>query len=201
MEEVQGGPTRGRGHGSRGTRGRGRGRCVNRGRGLDGLEDAAVRLIEEDMDVGVVVSNVDRQRLVDAFEDGDNYHELAALLGIPYQTARSIIRVWLAEGRVQRLPEGGARNIKLTDDMQAFINLRFRATTAFLPPSPRLVRNRRLASQTRQFQTSNFASQPGTFKTSSSPPRLLESTAMHRMKEIVPTQSSDVFNTPHGWST
>ena len=67
------------------------------------------------------VNNVDRQRLVDAFEDGDDYHELAALLGIPYQTTRSIIRVWLAEGRVQRLPEGGARNIKLSDDMQAFI--------------------------------------------------------------------------------
>ena len=39
------------------------------------------------------------------------------------------------------------------------------------------------------------------FKTSSSPSRLLERTAMYRMKEIVPTQSSDVFNTPHGWST
>ena len=88
------------------------------------------RLIEVDVDVDLDVglgrrsgrvSNVDRQRLIDAFEDGDDYHELAALPGIPYQTARSIIRVWLAEGRVQRLPQGGARNIKLTDDMQAFI--------------------------------------------------------------------------------
>ena len=66
------------------------------------------------------VSNVDWQ-LVHAFEDGDDYRELAALLGIPYQTARSIIRVWLAEGGVQRLPEGGARNIELIDDMQTFI--------------------------------------------------------------------------------
>ena len=31
------------------------------------------------------VSNVDWQRLVDAYEDGDDYHELAAFLGIPYQ--------------------------------------------------------------------------------------------------------------------
>ena len=30
------------------------------------------------------VSSVDRQQLVDAFEDGDDYHELAALLGILY---------------------------------------------------------------------------------------------------------------------
>ena len=64
--------------------------------------DAVMRLIEEDMDMDVGVgmgmgmgrvSNVDRQRLVDAFEGGDDYHELAALLAIPYQTARSIIRV------------------------------------------------------------------------------------------------------------
>ena len=216
-EEVQGGPARGRGRGGRGTRGRGRGRCANRGRGLDGLEDAAVgggrggaadrgghgRGHGRGRGRGRGrVSNVDRQRLVDAFEDGDDYHELAALLGIPYQTARSIIRVWLAEGRVQRLPEGGARNIKLTDDMQAFIrDEQEKLYNSLSPPSPRLVRNWRFASQTRQFQTSNFVSQPGTFKTSSSPPRLLERTAMYRMKEIVPTQSSDVFNTPHGWST
>ena len=125
-EEVQSGPARGRGRGGRGTRRRGRGRCANRGRGLDGLEDAAVGGGRSGAaDRGGHgrgrgrgrVSNVDRQRL----DDGDDYHELAALLGIPYQTTRSTIRVWLAEGRVQRLPEGVARNITLTDDMQAFI--------------------------------------------------------------------------------
>ena len=118
-EEVQGGSARGRGHGGRGTRGRGRGRCVNCGRGLDGLEDAAVsdrrggaadrggygrgrgcgRGCGHGRGRGCGcgcghgrgrVSNVDRQRLVDAFEDGDDYHELAALLSIPYQTARSM---------------------------------------------------------------------------------------------------------------
>ena len=133
-EEVHGGPARGRGHGGRGTRGRGRGRCANRGRGLDGLEDAAVGAGRSGAaDWGGHgdrhgcghgrggVSNVGWQRLADAFEDGDDYHQLAALLGIPYQMARSIIHVWLAEGRVQRLPEGGAHNIKLTDGMQAFI--------------------------------------------------------------------------------
>ena len=97
-EEVEGGPARGRGRGGRGTRGRGCGRCANRGRGLDGLEDAAVD--------GGRIDAADRggrergrgygrdQRLVDAFEDGDDCHELATLLEIPYQTARSIIRVW-----------------------------------------------------------------------------------------------------------
>ena len=141
-EEVQGGPARGRGRGGRGTRRRDCVRCANRGRGLDGLEDVIVgggrggaadqggyghghgrgcgRGHGRGHGCGGVC-NVDRQQLVDAFEDGDDYHELAALLGIPYQTARSIICVWLTEDRVQRLPEGGARNIKLTDDMQAFI--------------------------------------------------------------------------------
>ena len=136
--------------------------------------DTVMRLIEEDMGVGVGVgagtgtgmgmgmgmgmgvgvgvgvgrvSNVDQQRLVDAFEDGDNYHELAALLDISYQTTLSIIRVWLAEGRVQRLTEGGARNIKLTDDMQAFIrDEQDKLYNNLSPPSPRLVRNWRFAS-------------------------------------------------------
>ena len=211
MEEVQGGPAHGRVRSGRGTRGRGSGRCANRGRGLDGLEDAAVgggrggAADREEHGHGRGcgrgrVNNVDRQRLVDAFEDGDDYHELAALLGIPHQTAGSIIHVWLVEGRVQRLPEGGNRNIKLTDDMQVFIrDEQEKLYNSLSSPSLQLVRNWRFASQTRQFQTSNFVSQPGTFKTSSSPPRLLERTAMYRMKEIVPTQSSDAFNTPHGF--
>ena len=101
-EEVQFGRARGRGRGGRGTRGRGRGRCANRGRGLDGLEDAAVGggrsgATDRRGHGRGRVSNVDRQRLVDAFEDGDDYHELAALLRIPYQTARSITRIWLGK--------------------------------------------------------------------------------------------------------
>ena len=132
--EEESAPARGRGRGGRGTRGCGRGRCANRGRGLDNLEDAAVGGGRDGAaDRGGHgrgrgrghghgrVSNVDWQRLFDAFEDSDDYHELTALLGVPYQTVRSIIRVWLAEGRVQRLPEGGARNLKLTGGMQAFI--------------------------------------------------------------------------------
>ena len=109
MEEVQGGPARGRGRGGRGTRGRGRSRCAKCGTGLDDLEDATVgggrggtadrgghwhwhgRGRGREHGRGRV-GNVDRQRLVDAFEDDDDYHELAALLDIPYQTARNIIR-------------------------------------------------------------------------------------------------------------
>ena len=119
--------------------------------------DAVVQLIEEDMDVDMGVG----------VGMGDDYHELAALLGIPYQTARSIIRVWLAEGHAQKLPEGGACNIKLTDDMKAFIrDEQEKLCNSLSLASPRLVRNWRFASQTRQFQTQPYS---GTFKAISSP--------------------------------
>ena len=144
-EEVQSGPARGRGRSGRGTRRRGRGRCANRVRGLDGLEDVAVGgerggAADRRGRGRGRVSNVDRQRLVDAFEDDNDYHELAAL---PYQMARSIIRVWLAEGRVQG-GEGHRRrscNIKLID-------------VAFYHHRRGLVRDWRFASQTRKFRFS-----------------------------------------------
>ena len=91
-EEVQGGPARERGRVGRGTRGRGR--CVNRRRGIDGLEDAADRGGHGHGNGHGRGSGRGRGRghrcgrvNVDAFEDGDDYHELLALLGIPYQTA------------------------------------------------------------------------------------------------------------------
>ena len=137
-EEVQGGPARGRGRGGRGTRGRGCGRCANRGRELDGLEDAAVggehggQLIEEDMDVGVGmgmgvsgrVSNADRQRLVDAFEDDDDYTN-----SLPFWA-------FVSNGSKHHTCLIGG------DDMQAFIrDEQEKLYNSLSPPSPRLVRN------------------------------------------------------------
>ena len=120
------------------------------------------------------VGNVDRQRLVDAFEDGDGYHELAALLGIPYQTARSIIRVLLAKGRVQRLSEGGTRNIKLIDDMQAFIR-----DFVLQPFTTIAAVGQELAVRFPDMTIFKINHSPAPFKTSSSPPRLLDRTAMY----------------------
>ena len=48
------------------------------------------------------VSNEDRQRIVDAFEDGYDWQEFARQLNVKMETARSIIRVWVREGRVER---------------------------------------------------------------------------------------------------
>ena len=60
-EEVQGGPARGRGRGGRGTRGRGRDRCANRRGGLMALK---MRLIEEDMGVGMGMGVVELATLI-----------------------------------------------------------------------------------------------------------------------------------------
>ena len=50
------------------------------------------------------VSNTDRQCLVTACEGGEDLVSLADALGINRDTARSVIRVWREEGRVERLP-------------------------------------------------------------------------------------------------
>ena len=159
MEEVQGGPARGRGRGGRGTRGRGPGRCANRGRGFDGLEDAAAGGERGGAaDRGGHgrgrgrgrVSNVDRQRLVDAIEGDNDYHELAALLDIPYQTARSYMSGW------RKVVYKDYQKAKLATSnwqMTCKPSLEISCHKSLSSPSPRLIRNWRFASQTRQFQT------------------------------------------------
>ena len=63
------------------------------------------------------VSDVDRERLIHAFEDGD-YIEMADTLGINRSTARSIISIYVRSGRRERLPKGGANNTKVDDEMR-----------------------------------------------------------------------------------
>ena len=60
------------------------------------------------------VSNQDRQRLVDCYEGGEDFVSLAEQLGIHVDTARSVIRVWMSEGRVEAKARGGARNRRRT---------------------------------------------------------------------------------------
>ena len=43
---------------------------------------------------------------------------LADQLNIKRETVRSIVRIWMIEGRVNRLQRGGARNVKMTEEMQ-----------------------------------------------------------------------------------
>ena len=86
--------------------------------------DAVVRLIKEDVDVGVGVG-VGVVELVTLIVSS-----LLMLLKM-VTTTMNLLLFWAfrikrleasyVSSRVQGLPEGGARNIKLTDDMQAFI--------------------------------------------------------------------------------
>lgn len=63
------------------------------------------------------VSNTDRGRIIASFEKGDDFILLADSLNINRDTARSIIRVWRAEARVERLPQGGSRNRRIDKEM------------------------------------------------------------------------------------
>ena len=67
------------------------------------------------------VSNEDRQRIVDAFEDGYDWQELARQLNVKMETARSIIRVWVREGRVERKPMGRPKRQKATEEIKEVI--------------------------------------------------------------------------------
>lgn len=63
------------------------------------------------------LTNEDRRRLISAFQNGDDYQYLAQQMNINYSTARSVIGVWLREGRVERIAEGGARRIVVTEEI------------------------------------------------------------------------------------
>ena len=62
-------------------------------------------------------SQLDRDRLITAFDNDQDYHVLAQQLGIGRQTARSIIIAHQNHQRNAPLPRGGARRRKLTEEM------------------------------------------------------------------------------------
>ena len=64
------------------------------------------------------ISNEDRRRIVDVHENGGDIIRLADDLGINRDTACSVIRVWMAKARVERLPQGGRRHVKVDDAMR-----------------------------------------------------------------------------------
>lgn len=67
------------------------------------------------------VSDIDRQRLVDAFVEGLDYQAVARTLNISRQTARNIIVNFNMERRVERLPRGGSRRKKIDEEMTAYL--------------------------------------------------------------------------------
>ena len=63
------------------------------------------------------VSNTDRGRIIACYKKGDDFILLADSLNINRDIARSIIRVWRAEARIERLPQGGSRNRRMDEEM------------------------------------------------------------------------------------
>lgn len=63
-------------------------------------------------------SNLDRERLVNSWRRGEDYLDFAAQMQIEKSTARSIIKVYRTEGRIDSKPRGGRRHTKITDEMK-----------------------------------------------------------------------------------
>ena len=62
------------------------------------------------------VSAEDKQRIIDAYANGEDYVETARLLGVKRTTAWGIVRRYQLHGQVNR-PRGGARNRKVDQEM------------------------------------------------------------------------------------
>lgn len=63
------------------------------------------------------IQNADRQRIVNCYENGDDFILLADQLQINRDTARSIIRTWMEKGTVNRATRGGALNTRTDQEM------------------------------------------------------------------------------------
>lgn len=68
------------------------------------------------------ISAIDRRRIIAAFNSDDqNYRQVAETLGVNASTARSIIRVYVRQGREDRLEMGGRTYRKVTERMEQYV--------------------------------------------------------------------------------
>ena len=70
------------------------------------------------------IGNIDKQRLINAFENGRDYITAAENLGINKQTARNIIMKYRDTGRVENLYRGGNKRQKFDEEMVEFLRNR-----------------------------------------------------------------------------
>ena len=64
-----------------------------------------------------------RQRIIQAFEDvSEDYLTVAATIGVNRSTARSIVALYLREGRIAERPRGGANHVRVDDEMRNCLN-------------------------------------------------------------------------------
>ena len=64
------------------------------------------------------VSNQHRNRIVDAFENDQDYIQDAETLSVKRQSVRSIFVVYLRQGRRDAIPRRGYRPSKVDDEMR-----------------------------------------------------------------------------------
>ena len=64
------------------------------------------------------ITVIDKQRLLNAYERGDDYFALADDLGIKRRSAYAIVRRVERRGGVVELPRGGRRHVKVDNDMR-----------------------------------------------------------------------------------
>lgn len=67
------------------------------------------------------INQQDRNRLISAFERGEDYIVVATVLQIKHQTANSIIRKFQATGEREPRNKGGAKNVKMNADMKLYL--------------------------------------------------------------------------------
>ena len=63
------------------------------------------------------ISTKDRQRLIQAFQNGEDWQDFGRLLGIARRTVTYIVGRFIASGRIDPLPRGGAKRKSLSDAM------------------------------------------------------------------------------------
>lgn len=68
-----------------------------------------------------IVSEADRRRIVDSFDNGEDFIAVAATLGVKRTTAYTIVRRYQATGQVARTPRVGGRQPKLDPESIDFL--------------------------------------------------------------------------------
>lgn len=70
-----------------------------------------------------VIPQHDKQRLIQAFEEGRDFVELAIILSIKVKSARTIIRRYVERQNGNQVSShGGARNVRVTNEIREFLN-------------------------------------------------------------------------------
>ena len=70
------------------------------------------------------IATFDRKRLIEAYQQGRDLIEVARVLQIKEKSARSIIRRHIERQNGREVStHGGARNIKVTQEIREFLNM------------------------------------------------------------------------------